>query len=222
MLAVLNRTLITYILLLISMRILGKRQLGQLELSELITTILISEIASAPITNIDKPLYYATIPLITIVAFEVVISLLITKFPNIKNIFSPPPSILIYNGRINQKELFKNRISTEELISELRVQNITDVSHVQYAILEQNGLLSIIPKIQYQQPTLEQSNIQDEESGIAHIIISQGMWNDHNIRMLNLNKADLEKYLQKKSLTAKNVFLFTVDDKGSKYLETKK
>ena len=222
MFTVLFKTILIYILLLVAMRLLGKRQLGQLEVSELVTTILISEIASAPIVNESMPLYLSVIPLVTIIVFEIAISLFITKYPKLKGIFSSPPSLLIYKGRVNQKELLKNRISTEELISELRVQNITDISHVEYAILEQNGLLSVIPKIQYQQPTLKQSEIEDNENGIAHIIISQGVWNEHNIKTFNVDKAQLEKYLQKKSLTAKDVFLLTVDDGGNKYLEIKK
>ena len=222
MLTVFFKTVLIYIVLLVAMRLLGKRQLGQLEVSELVTTILISEIASAPIVNENMPLYLSIIPLATIIVFEIAISLFITKYPRLKSIFSSPPSVLIYKGRVNQKELLKNRISTEELISELRVQNITDISHVEYAILEQNGLLSVIPKIQYQQPTLKQSSIEDNENGIAHIIISQGVWNEHNIRTFKLDKEQLEKYLQKKSLTAKDVFLLTIDDGGNKYLEIKK
>ena len=171
MITIFIRTLIIYVILVFTMRILGKRQLGELEVSELITTILLSEIASLPIANQDIPLSYAIIALITIMSFEVSASFLTSKFPSLKNILSSPPSTLIYKGKINQKELEKNRISPEELISELRLKNITDISHVEYAILEQNGLLSVIPKIEYQMPTLNQLNIDDTEHGIYHIII---------------------------------------------------
>jgi uncharacterized membrane protein YcaP (DUF421 family) len=194
------------------MRLLGKKQLGELEVSELITTILISEIASMPITNQDMPILYALIPLILITVMEVSTSFAISKFSRIKNILSSPPSTLIYRGKIIQKELEKNRISPEELLSELRLKNISDPSRVEYAILEQNGLLSVIPKADHQQPTLEQLNISSEESGIVHVIISQGVWNEYNLNLLHQDKAHFQKYLKKKHLESKDVFLLTIDD----------
>ena len=212
MVTIFIRTIIIYFILLGTMRLLGKRQLGELEVSELITTILLSEIASMPISNQNIPISYAIIPLITIVTFEVSFSLLLSKFSKLKNILSTPPSTLIYKGRIQQKELSKNRISPEELISELRLKNISDLSQVEYAILEQNGLLSVFPKIQHQQVTLKHLNIEDSESGILHIIISQGVWNEYNLKMLNKRKEEFEKYMRKKSIKQDKVFLLTIDD----------
>ena len=197
------------------MRLLGKRQLGQLEVSELITTIIISEIASMPIANKDIPILYAIIPLIIIMTLEISTSFLLSRFSLLRNFLSSPPSTLIYKGRIMQDELEKNRISTEELLTELRLKNITDPSHVEYAILEQNGMLSIIPKIQHQQPTLEQLQIYPNETGIVHIIISQGHWNKYNIKLLNKDQDYFEKILIKKHLSVKNIFLMTIDDAGS-------
>lgn len=197
------------------MRILGKRQLGELEVSELITTILLSEIATMPIANQDIPISYAIIPLITIVMFEVTLSFISSRSPALKNLLSSPPSTLIYDGKINQCELKKNRISPEELISELRIKNITNVSHVKYAILEQNGMLSIIPKIQFQQPTLKQLNLQDKEEGIVHMIISQGTWNEYNLKLLNKSKVEFEKHLKKKNVNINDIFLMTVDDNNT-------
>lgn len=218
MVTIFIRTIIIYFLLLGTMRILGKRQLGELEVSELITTILLSEIASMPIANQDIPLSYAIIPLITIMTFEVSFSFLNSKFSIFKNILSTPPSTLIHKGIIQQGELSKNRISPEELVSELRVKNISDPSQVEYAILEPNGLLSVFPKIEHQQVTLKQLGIQGNECGIIHIIISQGAWNEYNLKTLNKNKEEFEKYMRKIGVSQNQVFLLTVDDAGSKNL----
>ena len=218
MLTIFLRTVIIYFLLLGTMRILGKRQLGELEVSELITTILLSEIASMPIANQDIPIAYAIIPLITIITFEVTFSFLLGKFTKLKNILSTPPSALILKGKIQQKELLKNRISPEELLSELRLKNISDPSLVEYAILEQNGLLSVFPKIEYQQPTLKQLGLKDNESGIVHIIISQGTWNEYNLKLLNKNKEEFQKYIKKQGVLVNEVFLLTIDDNNQKHL----
>ena len=135
-----------------------------------------------------------------------------------KNILSSPPSVLINKGKIDIKELRKNRISPEELISELRLKSIPDPSHVEYAILEQNGLLSVIPKTEHQQPTLQDLNINEKSTGIVHIIISQGTWNKYNLQQQNVDREKITKYLRKKNLAIKDVFLLTVDDDGNKDL----
>lgn len=222
MISIFIKTLIVYVILVGVMRILGKRQLGELELSELITTILLSEIASMPITNQDASLIDAFISIATITLLEVGFSILISKFPKIKNTLASSPSVLIYDGVINQAQMIKNRISPEELLSELRLKNITDPAHVKYAIIEPNGMVSVIPKPQYQQPTLEDLKISTDNSGIAHIIISQGTWNEHNIKSLNMKKSDFKEYLKRKRTNVKDIFLLTIDDSGEKRLVKKK
>ena len=222
MISIFIKTLIVYVILVGVMRILGKRQLGELELSELITTILLSEIASMPITNKDASLIDAFISIATITLLEVGFSILISKFPKIKNTLASSPSVLIYDGVINQAQMIKNRISPEELLSELRLKNITDPAHVKYAIIEPNGMVSVIPKPQYQQPTLEDLKISTDNSGIAHIIISQGTWNEHNIKSLNMKKSDFKEYLKRKRTNVKDIFLLTIDDSGEKRLVKKK
>ena len=225
MITIFIRTIIIYFLLIGTMRLLGKRQLGELEVSELITTILLSEIASMPISNLNIPISYAIIPLITIVTFEVSFSFLLSKYSVLKNVLSTPPSTLRYKGKIQQKELSKNRISPEELLSELRLKNISDPTQVEYAILEQNGLLSVFPKIEHQQATLKQLGIDDTETGIIHIIISQGTWNEYNLKLLNKRKDEFEKYIRKKGVLLNQIFLLTIDDNNNKTMiikETKK
>ena len=220
MLTIFLRTVIIYVLLIGSMRILGKRQLGELEISELITTILLSEIAAIPISDQNIPVIYAVIPLVTIMTFEIVVSLSLIKFPRLKSIFSSRPSVLIKDGMINQKELLKNRISSEELISELRLKNVTDYETVKYAILEENGLMTVIPKASEQPPTSRDMNVKVEDSGILHIIISNGKWNEHNLKLLSIEKKKIEKYISSKHVSVNNVFLLLADDSGGLKLVT--
>ena len=124
MLTVLFRTVIIYILLTIAMRLMGKRQIGELEISDLVTTFLISEIASLPITDTELPLSHAIIPIVTLLALEVFISMLLAKFPKIKNLLSARPTTLIKDGVICQKAMSSARLSFDELFSELRQQGL--------------------------------------------------------------------------------------------------
>ena len=206
MISIFLKTFIMYVILLCGMRILGKRQLGELEISELTSTILISEIASAPITNTDISILEATVPLFVIIFFEFASSILLSRFTKLKNIFSVSPSALIFKGKINQKEMRKNRISPEELISELRLKNITDPSHVEYAILEQNGKLSVFEK--------KKVGERVDKSQFCYAVITDGVISETDLTYLGFDKNWVESKLKKKGLTVDKIFLMTVSPDG--------
>ena len=102
------RTILIYLFLITIMRLMGKRQLGELEVSELVSTLLLSDIAALPITDPDIPLAYAVIPIITVTTFEVTLSVLLTRFPSLKNLISTRPSALIRRGKIDPTEMKRN------------------------------------------------------------------------------------------------------------------
>ena len=104
MLTILLRTLIIYLTLVVTMRVMGKRQLGDLEVSELVTTLLLSEVASLPITNQDIPLAFAIVPVLTLMSLEVLLSGLLLHVPVLKKALSVRPTILIRHGKPNRTD----------------------------------------------------------------------------------------------------------------------
>ncbi len=212
MTTILIRTIIIYIFLLTIMRIMGKRQLGELEISELVSTLLLSDIASLPITDQSIPLAYAIIPIVAITTFEVVMSVLLTKVPLFRNILSTRPSVLICQGVVDRKEMMKNRISIDELLSELRQKSISDISEVEYAIIEQNGKMTVFPKRLYAQPTSEELGLSPKEHGICHVLIADGRINRHGLLCTQKSEAWVVDTLKERKTTPKEVFLMTLDD----------
>ena len=208
------RTVIIYFLFMTAIRLMGKRQVGELQLSELVTTFMLSELAVNPIQDTSIPIAYSLIPLLFLLAAEVITSFLITKSSFLKKIFSGNPSVIIKKGVLDMKELAKLRIGINELIGELRLKNISDISDVEYAILEQNGKLSVFPKSAKQTVSLEDLKIQKAESGIAHGVIIDGEVNESNLKSAGKSKAWVEDYLKKHRIGIKTVFLMTVDDQS--------
>ena len=206
------RTLIIYVILITVMRLMGKRQIGELEVSDLVTTFLISEIASLPITDSELPLSHAIIPILTLLTLEVSISTLLAKFPRLKNLLTSRPSTLINNGVISQKAMSDARLSFDELFSELRQQGVDDISQIKYAILEQNGNITVIQKAKYQQPSAEQLHIKTKEKGLFHIVIEQGVINKHGVTQLGLDRRAIEDELGKRNLEIKDVYLMMIND----------
>ena len=218
MLIVFIRTILIYLLLLLAMRLMGKRQIGELEVTDLVITLLLSDIATHPIVDPENPLSHALIPIITLLGTEVTLSLLLSRIPWLKNLCSARPNILIHNGKINQKELERLRISSDELISELRQKDVTCIDDVAYAILEQNGKISVIPRAESQPPTREDLSVQCKDGGIMHILVSRGKVNRYNLRLLGHDNAWLNKELGRKKLRVRDVFLMTVNDTGEIFL----
>lgn len=214
MLTILLRTVIIYIILISTMRIMGKRQIGELEVSDLVTTLLLSEIATLPIENQEIPVMYAVIPIITLLTIEVISSVISFKSPKIRGFLNAKPSILISQGKINQRELQNSRIAIDELISEIRLNGISDIKEVQYAILESSGKLTVIPKIQFSQPKMQDLKVKAEETGLAHIIISNGTVNYYNLNYLGKSRTWLDSVLKKHNTVANDVFLMTANDKS--------
>lgn len=205
MVTVFTRTLIIYAFLLITMRFMGKRQLGELEISELVITFLLSEIASLPITNTELPLLHAVVPVLTLMALEVLLSAGTLKLPRLKAAISVRPALIIYNGKLLRRELIRARISNEEFLSQLRQKDIFDISDVEYAILEPNGQISAVKS------TSDTSN----KTALMHIIISDGVTNSKNLSLIQKDGMWLNRTLKSRSVAARKVFLMTADADGN-------
>ena len=125
---------------------MGKRQLGELDVSDLVSTLLVSEIASIPIDDPDIPLLNAVLPILFILAVEVILSTMKNKSEKLKGFMEGKPTYIIYKGRLLQKILKDNRISLNELMSEMRSQGVGSIDEIEYATIEQNGTISIFKK----------------------------------------------------------------------------
>lgn len=214
MTSILFRTVLIYLILSIVLRCMGKRQLGELELSDLVVTLLLSEVAALPIADHNMPLSNGLFPVLLILSLEIICTFLKNKIPLLKKMMEGKPSILICRGQLDQKELAKMRLSIEELLGECRLQGYSDLRDIYYAILEQDGQLSIIPRAAKQPLCAEDVDIKIPEHGLAHPIILDGRINDNHLRMIGKDRAWLEKECRRRGTPRKDVFFMTIDDEG--------
>ncbi len=192
---ILIRCVIIYILLTFSIRIMGKRQIGELDVGDLVSTLLISELAAIPISDPDIPMLYAIVPILFIISVEILVSALKNKVSSLKKVVEGSPVYIIYKGRLLQNALIENRISINELMAEIREQGVFDISEINYAIIEQNGKLSI-----------------HKGNGVfAHTLILDGEIYNNAINICGA--VDRVRSLLKKE-NVKDIMLLTVDDNG--------
>ncbi len=212
MLVVFLRTLILYIVVIIAMRIMGKRQIGQLQPFELAVAIMISELASVPMQNTGIPLVNGIIPILTMLAAQILISFISLKSSKARDIICGIPSILISSGRINE-EVFRNELYTlTDLLEQLRNKDIYDIADVEYAILETNGQLSVIPKASKRNVTPEDLNISVKYEAPAVDLIIDGELLKDNLKKVDLSKEELELELNQVGISrVEDVFFASID-----------
>ena len=199
MVSILIRTLIIYFLLTFTLRIMGKRQLGELDVGDLVSTLLMSELAAIPIDDPDIPLLNAVVPILFILSIEIIASTLKNKSEKLKHVLDGGNVFIIYKGRLSQKALRDTRISVNELMASARAQGIGDLSEIEYAILEQNGGLSVLEK---------------NKSNMAHAVVIDGTVIEQTVKRLGLNDKWLNYTLKKDGKRLEDIFLMTVDDSG--------
>ncbi len=137
------RTGILYLVLILSVRLMGKRQVGQMEPAEFVVTMLVANLASIPMQDAEIPLYTGLVPILTVLGWELVIAGLSFSSVKFRKLLCGKPVILIENGKILQGNLRATRVSLDELTLLLREKEVLDLTTVQYAILETNGALSV-------------------------------------------------------------------------------
>lgn len=175
------RTVILYLVLIVGIRLMGKRQVGELEPSELVLSLVIADLAAVPMQDFGIPLLAGVIPILTLLALTMILSVLTMKHVGFRALLCGRPSVIIRRGKLDQGEMRRNRLTVDELMEELRCQGYADPSVVWYAILETNGQLSVLPKAQEKPPTLAQLGQNPTESGLPLVLISDGHVLEHNL-----------------------------------------
>ncbi len=222
MLVVFLRTLILYIIVIIAMRIMGKRQIGQLQPFELAVAIMISELASVPMQNTGIPLVNGIIPILTMLAAQILISFIALKSSKARDIICGRPSILISSGKINE-QVFRNELYTlTDLLEQLRSKDIYDLADVEYAILETNGQLSVVPKASKRNATPEDLNISVKYEAPAIELIIDGDLVTRNLEKANIDRKTLELELKKIGINSiKDVFFASIDSDKKLFCQAK-
>lgn len=215
------RAIILYIVVLIVMRLMGKREIGQLQPFELAIAIMIADLASVPMSELGIPITNGIIPILALLVIYMIISVLNMKSMNFRKVISGQPSLLIYRGKIDEKILKKERITINELQERLRVDNIFNLSDVEYAILETNGEVTVIQKPEKRNLIPQDLNINPEYEGIPYDLVVDGKIMEENLKLIGRDKKWLEKQLNKFDATPKSVFIATIDGKGEIFCQKK-
>lgn len=199
-LAVILRTLVFYVVITIVYRMMGKREVGELGIIDLIVSVLIAELAAMGIENYKENIFIPISAIFFLVIFQVIMAKVTIKNAKIRDLFEGKPSVIINRGKVNFKEMIKQRYNLDDLLTQLRSKSIRSIEEVDYAILENNGRLSVFTKGKtdtYPLPLILDGEI-DEEA----------------LRQLKKDIPWLKKLIKKENVNLNNIFYgFYKDEK---------
>lgn len=210
------RTIIMYVFVVLTLRLIGKRQVGELEPSELVVTIVISEVAALPIQDTSQPIASSLIAIFLLLILEVIISYTAYKSPLARKIFYGKPSIFYEKGIIHQSEMEKQRFNLNDLMEIVRNSGAAGLSEVDYVMVETNGNISVIPSASARPVTVSDAGLKETEAYISYIIIDNGRLNKASLKKLGFNDEWLGKQLKSRNFSkVGEIFCMTADRQGN-------
>lgn len=215
------RVIILYIVVLITMRLMGKREIGQLQPFELAIAILIADLAAVPMADIGIPITNGIVPILALLVLHLCISIINLKSTKMRKIVCGTPSILIYRGKIDEKVLKKERFTINELQERLRMNNIVNIGDVEYAILETNGQVTVIQKPDKRNTIPADFNIMPEYEGMAYDLVTDGKVMEKNLKKIGRDYNWLKKEVQKFGMNPEQALLVTIDAKSQMFCQKK-
>lgn len=210
------RTSVLYIFVIAIMRMMGKRQIGELQPTELVVTLLLSEIIAIPMQDNDISLVSTIVPVLVLVGFEILISVISLKSVKIRSLMQGNSIIIIRDGKLDLKKIKELRFTIDDILEALRQKDIFDISKVQYAVVETNGTISVMLKPEYEPVTREDLKLEFEDSGMPCAVIVDGRIIKTDFECCNMTMEKLKKIIKKDKINVDNTLLMTIDKKGNK------
>lgn len=209
------RTIVLYAFVIFAIRIMGKRQISDMQPSELVATLIISNIASLPMQNTSQPFFSGVIPVVILVALEIITSAFMLKNSKFRRLVCGNPIVVIRDGVILQKQMRRLRLSNEDLFTQLRQQDVFNIEDIQYCIVETNGSISVLKKPEKRQPTAENLNIQIQDKKIQAVVINDGEILDNSLDLCQKDENYIYKILKKEKKKVSDIFIMTLDGIGN-------
>ena len=137
------KTIFMYFFIILVYRIMGKKEVGELSIVDLIVSILIAELVALSIEGKNESILISVVPILVLVIIQILISYLTLKSEKLRDLIDGKPTIIIKDGKLNFTEMSKLRYSLDDLLTQLRLQGVKSIDKVKYAVLENNGNLSV-------------------------------------------------------------------------------
>ncbi|MDM5315741.1 DUF421 domain-containing protein [Fictibacillus sp. b24] len=205
------RTLFIYFLIMVIFRMMGKREIGKLSIIDFVVSIMIAELAVISIEDPKIPMLNSLVSIFVLLGIQLLLALVSLKSRRMREIVDGKPSLIIREGEVDEEEMKKQRYNFDDLLTQLRENNIKSLNEVEFGVLETTGKLSVIKKNEDSNKTPFQM--------ILPLILDGKMLED------NLEKMDKTPFWLRQELKKvgykdiKTISFCTINDDGSLYVD---
>lgn len=216
------RALAAFIGVVFIARIIGKSQIGQLTISDWVNGIVIGSIAAGLAADIRTSPWYYVLGLTVFTGMTILVQYVGLKYRPVRKMFEDEPTVVVHNGKILEKNMARMRYHMDNLMMQLREKGYFNIGDVEFAILEPNGELSVLPKSQKRPVTPADLNIPTQYEGVMSELVVDGVIIEQNLRQNNLTEEWLLRELEKKGIRSLNEVAYAgLDASGNLYVDKK-
>lgn len=188
------RCIVIYFFLLVAMRLMGKRQLGELQPFEFAITLVASDLACIPMSDPTIPVVYGIIPVFTLFVVHIIITKLASGSLRFRKLLNGKPIIVIERGNLLPDVLKELNMNIDDLLEALRSGGCFDPGEVEYAIIETNGTMTVLPKAQFKPLTPSDMGMAPEPAEMPVTVVMEGCFMGANLK--GLRGVDKERVLR--------------------------
>ena len=222
MLTIIVRAIVIYILVLFVFRLMGKRQIGQMQPFELVLTLIIADLATIPMAELSVPVLHGIVPLLTLVVVHYFLTLISRNSTKFSNFISGKPVIVINPKGIDEKALRSLNITVDDLFEAIRGTGYFNLEEVQYAIMETNGTVNVLPKSDFSPVVNKDLKLKLEENSIPVTLVSEGKILKNNVNLAGVDKNFIEKFMKKAGIEKiSKILVLTLNKSGTVYIQEK-
>lgn len=227
-----SRTVAMYAVVFIVIRLMGKREIGKLSVFDMVISIMVAEIAVIVIEDIERPFFInGIVPMLVLVIVQITLAFIMLKSRKLRLWFDGKPTVLIENGKLNRENMRQQRYNLDDLLLQLREQKYSNISDVEFAILERTGKLSIIPKSEKTEQLPQEDTLQSLQTqfpkgyrfeSLPVPLIMDGKVIQDNLTLIGKTIFWLNRQLKQVGVQdLKQVFLCTIDHKGKLFVDSR-
>ncbi len=222
MFTLLIRCVIVYSIVLVVFRLMGKRQLGELQPFEFVITLIIADLATIPMAEINIPVIHGVVPLLTLMLLHFFISWISRKSIFMRKVINGKPVLIITPDGINYDALKKLNMNLNDLNEALRNLNYFSLDQIEYAIVETNGKITVLPNADNAPLCATDFNIKKEPSSMPVMVINDGKLMKENLAVAGCDENFVLKQIRKVGgFKPKDVVIATIDNLGKFYVQLK-
>lgn len=214
------RIVVLYVIVMAALRLMGKREIGQLSVFDFVVSMMIAELSTLPMEDTQIPLYVSAISISALVVLQIAVAILQVKSHTFRHWVEGEPVVLVEHGKVRDSQMRKLRYTMSDLLLQLREKGVATVSDVEFAILENSGKLSVLPKADKRPLSASDLGQAVAPEFVPLPVVMDGKPVRKTLRQIQRDEAWLkEQLMQRGYQDLRQVFFASIDNRGGMYID---